>query len=38
MSERVVSKLIDLEIVDEEDRELYVYGIRGFSHCCALSL
>lgn len=39
MSERIASKLIDLEIVDEEDRELYVFGVREFfSLLCSFSL
>ncbi len=39
MSEQIIKRLIDLEIVDEEDRELYVFGIREFfSLLCSFSL
>lgn len=39
MPERIASKLIALAIVDEEDREIYVFGIREFfSLLCSFSL
>lgn len=39
MSERIVKSLVELQIVDEEDREIYVFGIREFfSLLCSFSL